>query len=269
MKQMLLGSGLGRVALITRDAVQLLLVALRSPETVGTLANDQIATFLLTRLCLPNKGFVDVGAHIGSIISEVAYHDPSIKLYAVEPIPAKIDKLRRKFPSIELYGCAVGESDGEIAFFINKKQSGYSSIVRPTNCAEAFEMTVPLKKLDSLISSNNIDIIKIDVEGAELGVVRGGDRLIARCRPLVMFESGPPTNDGLGYSKESIWHWLAERDFEIVLPNRVAHNGPGLNLDGFIEAHFYPRRTTNYFAIPKERRIEARDRARSVLAKSR
>jgi hypothetical protein len=80
-----------------------------------------------------------------------------------------------------------------------------------------------------------------------------------------MFESGPPLDNGLGYTKESMWEWLHERGFDIVVPNRVAHDGQGLNLDGFVEAHLYPFRTMNYFAIPKERRLEIRDRARNAL----
>jgi FkbM family methyltransferase len=265
MKQLFVGTSIGRFALTARNAVELFWQVYRCRESVGTLVNDQLATFLVTRLCLPKKGFIDVGAHIGSIISEVARHDPSIKLYAVEPIPAKIENLRRKFPAIELYGCALGDADGQIAFFVNTKQSGYSSLGRPAQFAGTVEIKVPLKKLDSLISSDEIDVIKIDVEGAELGVLRGGDQLIARNRPLVMFESGAPVDDGLGYTKELMWHWWEERDFDMVLPNRIAHDGPGLSFDCFIDAHFYPRRTTNYFAIPKERRIEIRDRARAVL----
>ena len=265
MKQMFVGTGIGRLALTTRNAVELLLEMYRRPDDVATLINDQLATFLTTRLCLPNKGFVDVGAHLGSIISEIAYRDPSIKLYAVEAMPAKIEDLRRKFPNVNLYGCAVGDAEGEISFFVNTKHSGYSSLGRPVRSADTFELKVPLRKLDGLISSDEIDVIKIDVEGAELGVLRGGDKLIARNRPLVMFESGPPEDDGLGYSKESMWHWWEERNFDLMVPNRVAHDGPGLSLDCFVDAHLYPRRTTNYFAVPKERRIEIRDRARIVL----
>jgi FkbM family methyltransferase len=267
MKRVLLGSGFGGIALATRDTVKLLRTIYRSPESVETLVNNQLATFLTIRLCLPKKGFIDVGAHIGSIISQVVHYDASIRLYAIEPIPEKISNLRRMFPTIELHQCALGESDGDIAFYVNVKQSGFSSLAKPTNDLDIVEITVPLRKLDSLIASDNIDVIKIDVEGAELGVLRGGDQLIARSRPLIMFESGPPTNDGLGlgYTKESMWEWLHEREFDIVVPNRVAHDGPRLNLEGFVEAHFYPFRTMNYFAIPKERRLEIRDRARSLL----
>jgi FkbM family methyltransferase len=265
MKTRLVGTSIGRLAMTARDAVELLRATYRSPESIGTLANDQLATKLVTRLCLPNKGFIDVGAHIGSIASAVIDHDPSIKLHAVEPMRAKIEHLRRTFPTVELYECALGDSDGEVPFFVNVKQSGYSSLLRQPQTEDTIVIKVPLKRLDALISSNDIDVIKIDVEGAELGVLRGGDMLITSNRPLIMFESGPQADDELAHTKEPIWRWLEERNFDLVVPNRVAHAGPGLRLDGFLEAHFYPRRTTNYFAIPKERRIEIRERARVLL----
>jgi FkbM family methyltransferase len=265
MKTKFIDTNIGRLAFMARNAVELIRVAYRSPESVGTVANDQLATYLVTRLCLPGKGFIDIGAHIGSIISDVIRHDPSIKLYAIEPMPGKIAHLRRRFPTIELHECALGDVEGEVPFFVNTKQSGYSSLGRPTNFQGVEIIKVPLKRLDALISSDAIDVIKIDVEGAELGVFRGGDALIKSSRPTLMFESGPEADDGLEYRKESMWRWLEERGFDIVVPNRVAHNGPGLSLEGFLEAHLYPRRTTNYFAIPKERRIEIRDRARAVL----
>ena len=265
MKEMIVGTSVGSLAQTARNVVQLLRAAYRSPESIGTLANDQLATSLITGLCLPSKGFIDVGAHIGSVMSAVIRRDPSIKVYAFEPIKEKADSLRRRFPTVELHQCALGETDGEATFFVNMERSGYSSLGRPTISKGVTEIKVPLRKLDTLISSRDVDALKIDVEGAELGVLRGGGDLIARNRPLIMFESGPTSDDGLGYSKESMWQWLAERNFEIVLPNRVAHNGPGLTLDGFIEAHFYPFRTLNYFAIPNERRIEIRDRARCLL----
>jgi FkbM family methyltransferase len=266
MKAKFVDTIFGRLAFTARDAVGLVRAAYRSPENIGTLANDQLATYLVTRLCLPGKGFIDIGAHIGSIVSEVIRHDHSIKLYAIEPMPDKMRNLRQRFPTVELHQCALGDAEEEVPFFVNTKQSGYSSLGRPPNFEDVKIIKVPKKRLDALISSDDIDVIKIDVEGAELGVFRGGEGLIKRSRPTLMFESGPPqADDGLDYKKESMWRWLEERDFDVVVPNRVAHNGSGLCLHGFLEAHLYPRRTTNYFAIPKERRIEIRDRARAAL----
>ena len=80
-----------------------------------------------------------------------------------------------------------------------------------------------------------------------------------------MFESGAPQNDGLGYTKNDMWKFFTNNKYEIFVPNRVAHNGPWLTMEGFSESHIYPRRTTNYFAVPIERRVEIRDLARKIL----
>jgi FkbM family methyltransferase len=267
LKQILLRASLGRRALIVRDKYQLIREACIHLEQIGTLANDQLAVHLVTKICRPNSSFIDVGAHIGSILSEVARNDPSIRIVAIEAIPEKAENLRRRFPFVETHECAVGERSGNVSFFVNTRKSGFSSLGTPKNSSlkEIRKIQVRLEKLDDLIQSHDVDTIKIDVEGAELGVLLGGIVTINRCRPIIMFESGPPADDGLGYSKEGIYEFLAANDFVVLVPNRVAHNDGGLTLTGFLESHWYPQRTTNYFAIPAERRRECRDRARNIL----
>jgi len=267
MKQLMLGTVFGRIALNIRNGLDILKFAYTKPESVGMLINDQLASNLVVKLCNPNKVFIDIGAHIGSITSAVIDHSTSIKVIAIEAIPEKAKNLRQKFPSVEVHECALGNSEGEVSFYINTKQSGYSSLARPSpNKKEnIIEIKVPIKKLDNVISIDNIDVIKIDVEGAELGVLIGSENIITTNRPTIMFESGPPKEDGLGHSKEDIWQWLDEHRYEILIPNRIAHNGPKLSKEGFIECHYYPRRTTNFFAIPIERRVAIRDLAREVL----
>jgi FkbM family methyltransferase len=267
MKQFVLGNPIGRSALFLRDKFDLMKKAYFSLEALGTAANDQLSTNLITKICKPHGTFIDVGAHIGSIVSEVKHNDPSIRIVAIEAIPEKAENLRRKFAFIELHSCAVGESTGEISFFVNTKRSGYSSLGRPARIDDKsiLEIKVRLEKLDNLVPHQDVDAIKIDVEGAELGVMRGAVNILRRCRPIIMFESGPQADDGLGYTKEAILDFLNSQDFSVVVPNRVAHNDDGLTEAGFIESHLYPRRTTNYFAIPTERRTEFRDRARSIL----
>lgn len=267
MKQKLLGNPIGRAALFFRDKIGILHTAYFYPERVGTLANDYIATKLVTRVCKSHKTFIDVGAHIGSIIAEVAHSDSSIRIVAIEAIPGKTANLRRKFPLVEIHDCAVGESNGEVSFFINIRRSGYSSLARPSSATEGpiSEIRVPIRRLDELVLSNDVDVIKIDVEGAELGVLRGSVNILNRCRPIIMFESAPQLDNSLNYTKEELYQFLRSNDYAVLIPNRVAHDDSGLTQDGFIESHLYPRRTTNFFAIPNERRIEIRDRARNIL----
>lgn len=267
MKRMILGTPLGRVALSVRDSMQMVGTACFRPENVGMIANDRLASLLVTRLCRADKVFIDAGCHIGSIVGEVTCHDPSVTVIGIEAIPEKADHLRRKFPRVEFHTCALADSEGEATFFINTRRSGYSSLSRPSDAdgSHVTEIKVPLRTLDGLISSDEVDVIKIDVEGAELSVLRGGERLVAENRPTIMFESGPLAGDEGRGAKESLWQWFAERRYAVLVPNRVAHNDPGLSQEGFCESHLYPRRTTNYFAVANERRAEIQSRARGVL----
>src|ERR1700722_20333558 len=235
MKQMLLGNPIGRAALSLRDKVDLLRGSHFSVESVGTIANDQLATTLITKICAPHKTFVDVGAHIGSIIAQVRHADSTIKIVAIEATPEKIQNLRKRFPFIDLHGCAVGETSGEVPFFVDTRLSGYSSLARPngTEGESKIEIRVPIERLDNLVKAVDVDAVKIDVEGAELGVLRGAVGILRTCRPIIMFKSGPRGDNGLGYTKEEMLHFLNTLNFSVIVPNRLAHDDDGLTTAGF------------------------------------
>lgn len=267
LKETLISTRLGGQLLSGRDKLQLLSSSFQNMEELGTLVNDQMAATLVCGLCLPEKVFVDVGAHIGSITAEVARRVPGAKIIAVEAIPWKVANLRKRFPQVQLLECAAGEENTRISFFVDKQQSGYSTLGKRTDVASdrQEEIRVDLKRLDDLIGQEPVDVMKIDVEGAELGVLRGSARLLQQHRPIVMFESAPQRDDGLGYTKEMMHAHFAGIGYVIVAPNRLGHNDDGMELSEFLRSHLYPRVTTNYFAVPKERRQEYRLRARRVL----
>jgi FkbM family methyltransferase len=267
LKGYLFGHWAGALALSARSRIEMIRVACSRPERVGCLANDQLAERLLTTICRSGARFIDVGAHIGSIIYLVARNNKTVKLIAVEATPEKAANLRRRFPNVELFDCAVGESHGEISFFVRSKLSGYNSLIRPQGGSDdsVKEIKVPLRKIDELVTASDVDVMKIDVEGAELGVLRGSVAMLSRCRPTILFESGAEATNAFGYTKEALFEFFASNNYCVVLPNRMAHNDPGLGIEGFLESHLYPRRTTNYFAVAKERRTEIRDRARELL----
>ncbi len=256
MRQHLLGSVFGQAALALRDRYHLLTSA---RESLGTLANDQLAGTIVTRLAAEGSTFVDVGAHIGSVIAQVKRHGPGAKLVAFEAIPEKAARLRAKFRDVRVECCALSDREGTASFFVDLAQSGYSSLAGGRD--DIREIEVPLRRLDGFGISP--DIVKIDVEGAELGVLRGATAMLERCRPVIMFESAP--EELLGYDKAGMWTLLDDRGYAIYVPNRLAHQAPGLTLEGFVDSHQYPRRTTNYFAVPVERRKEIRARARHIL----
>ena len=247
----------GRLAFVARDVWEYLR---SSKEQAGTKTNDQLAAYYVTRLCKPGTVFIDVGAHIGSIMAEVQHRCPGIKLIAVEAIPEKAAHLRAKFPGVEIICGALAECEGSVSFFVNMDQTGCSSLAK--NGASVREIVVPALRLDRVIDADDVDVIKIDVEGAELGVLRGAEELVARCRPTIMFESGP--QEVLGYTKDALFAWFADHDYVVFIPNRLPHFAPPLTKEGFREAHEFPFRTLNYFAVAAERLEEIRARASAI-----
>lgn len=267
VKQRLVGTAVGRSLMRLRELRALRKILTSNPEQGGMLCQDLCARILLPRLCKPLHVFVDVGAHIGSVTAEVLHRDPSARIVAVEADPEKAARLKRRFPDVDVHDCAVGDRKGEVTFYIDERRPGYSSLARRNRRpADVRQIDVPMRRLDDILSSTaDVGLIKIDVEGAELAVLRGAAGLLSRCRPVVLFESGPQGGRSMGFGIEEIFDWLAGQGYEILVPNRVAHDGPALCRESFVESHVYPRRTLNYFAVPTERRIEVRDRAREVL----
>lgn len=129
------------------------------------------------------------------------------------------------------------------------------------------------RALDALLPSEKMSVLKIDAGGIELGVLVGAELAVARGRPLIVFESGPGVadhsdgraNERANAEKARIWDWFAKRDYAVCAPSRVAHYDDGMALESFLDSHLYPRPTSNYIAIARERRLEVRAAARAVL----
>lgn len=257
VKQVAVGTRWGRMLARARRYLN---YVQSTPSILGTVSNDELALELTVGICRNQRTFLDIGAHIGSVLADVLAAAPRIEVVALEAIPDKAASLARRFPQIVVHQCAAGEHNGHVPFFIVPAASGFSSLA---HAPDAIEITVPMRRVDTLIS--HADVIKIDVEGAELGVLRGATQLVMSSRPIVMFESSLDAAERSGYPLEEMFRWWAERDYVLLVPNRLAHDGPGLDQCGFLEAHFFPRRTTNYFAVPTERRREIQDRARAVV----
>ncbi len=265
LKGLLVNTKLGQVGLNLRESWGLHKAAAKDLEKVGMISNDMLARILLDRLCEDGRIFVDVGAHIGSVIGGAARNSKPSRIIAIEAIPEKAQALRERFPKAEILETAVSDHDDEVDFTIDLARPGYSSLDPKLQGRTSASRVIRVKMttLDAIVPHEGIDIIKIDVEGAELGVLRGAEALVAKSRPVFMFESAP--NEMAGFPMDELWQWFEDHDYEVALPMRVAHRAPGLSLATFIDAHEYPRVSTNYFGIPRERRDQVRLRARTVL----
>ncbi|WP_163886811.1 FkbM family methyltransferase [Aliiruegeria sabulilitoris] len=244
MKQRLVGTSIGRALLWGRSYLNLRSISFSNPEQAAAVSNAILAERLLIGLCRGKSVFLDIGAHIGSVFSAVHYAFPDIEIFAIEAEPEKASALRERFPYCSVIEKAVGEEAGIATFFICEKKSGYNSMAK--NIEDTREINVQVETLDRLFPNATVDVVKIDIEGAELGALRGGVKLLERSRPLIMFESAGVGDNSLGYSAQGLWQFFDDHCFSVFTPDRLAHDAPALSQDAFLDAHHYPTRCVNF-----------------------
>jgi FkbM family methyltransferase len=142
--------------------------------------------------------FLDIGANIGLFSILMARNNSTIKVHAFEPIPLNACLFEASLhlndiESVKLNRCCVGNSVGDVEFSL-ATDSAYSSLHDTGRSPELKKIKTSITTLDDYIEGNEIeriDIIKIDVEGAEMLVLEGGREFLSnrRIRPrLVLME---------------------------------------------------------------------------------
>lgn len=208
----------------------------------------------LGRIVAKDSHCIDVGSHIGSMLSSLIRLAPDGKHLAFEPVPQKAAWLRKKFPEVEVKQMALGETKGSITFFQNLRQSGFSGQFKTNNPADSYsELTVECDRLDQVVPADRrITFIKVDVEGAEFLVLRGASDLIRRDRPTLLFESIPGLVDRLGNTRREFFDFLTrDHGYSIFAPKDFLDDGGPLDWDRFDQSHQYPFKALNYLAVSR------------------
>lgn len=120
--------------------------------------------------------FLDIGANIGGYaLFLAALAGPECRIVAVEPQPDIFARLvynlrLNGFSTVKALACAIADKDGELTLFVDSENKGESSVKIMRAAGGAASMTVPSKKLLTLIREEGlqrVDAAKLDTEGAE------------------------------------------------------------------------------------------------------
>lgn len=137
--------------------------------------------------------FIDVGAHIGKYTIRAARMvGGEGRVVAVEPDKDNFEFLIKNIKLNDLENCiplnvAAGSTDGE-TFLFSGLNSAENSIKQ--DFGRGFHK-VPMRALDSILAENRIgdvDLIKVDVEGAEYEVVKGLEKTLNAKEPVLIIE---------------------------------------------------------------------------------
>ena len=144
----------------------------------------------------PPRVFFDVGANYGLHSLRLLAH--GVRVVSFEPNPEChrffVECCRANGLVPEIVPAAVGAGTGWTTLMIPVGRSYLGSIVPDVSArweTPMMRLGVPLTSLDEFAAERRVmpDLVKIDVEGAELSVLQGGQGLLARAKPVVIFES--------------------------------------------------------------------------------
>lgn len=171
---------------------------------IKTLESDKKENdfFFFLSLISENDIILDIGANIGIMTVYLARRAGKGMVYAFEPIPDNVKILNKivshfNLKNVSTNPIALGDKNGKIEMVMpvigSVKMQGLSHVVHPSinEFNEGNKFSVEMKTLDEFFSRENspkISAIKIDVENFEFFVLKGGEQVIKKCRPLIYIE---------------------------------------------------------------------------------
>lgn len=206
----------------------------------------------LSECCVPGGVALDIGAHIGLFSVFMArLVGPSGRVFSFEPTPFTRDVLHE---TVRLNGCegivqvrpeAVSSTSGSATFYDTGDQASNANSLVPGGRARAL-LPVETVSVDDFAAARDLTVqcLKIDVEGAELEVLRGASRTIRVCRPAIVFELHPEALARDGASVHDLCLLLQEYDFIPFLDNRPIDFGWLSAQEEPVEIEALPREKT-------------------------
>ena len=214
---------------------------------------DRQTRAIIERALAPTSNCLDVGCHRGEVLDWMLARAPLGEHVGFEPIPALAQALELKYaaePAVRISRLALSDEAGAADFNYVTSNPSYSGLRRRSydRPGERDErITVERARLDDAVPAGTpIALVKIDVEGGELAVLRGARRLLAEQRPVVVFEFGLGAADHYGATPGEVYAVLAEAGLDVrTLDGHLKRTAP-LTRTEF--GRLYRDRAEYYFA---------------------
>lgn len=207
----------------------------------------------LARVLRPGMQVVDVGANEGFYTVFAARRvAPGGRVLAFEPSPRERSRLERnvrinRLANVQVLPLALGARPGRAVLRVaNPEHNGQNSLgaFAYESVSLAGEVNVEVRTLDEVAAGTRVDLVKIDVEGAELAVLEGAERVLREERPLVQLEIFDAALRGQGAGAPALLAHVKDRRYELLA---FTASGQPEVLQGA------PEDGTNVVAVPEEK----------------
>lgn len=179
--------------------------------------------------------FVDVGAHTGKFVDVALATAPVARHFAFEPLPEFAEALRARYadrPNVEIHAVALSDTAGEASFVHNLDVPSHSGLRErdyPFPGTQRRTIVVPTRRLDDVVGDVPVRVLKVDVEGGELLVLRGASRLLATQKPVVVFEFGLGAAEHYGHGPADVVALFAEYGMAVYTLDALLAGGRPLD----------------------------------------
>jgi len=217
---------------------------------------DRQTKSIIKKVCQPNSICIDVGCYKGEILEWMIASAPHAKHIAFEPIPDQYQFLVRQFnDNADVYPYALGNTNHQTTFQHVVSNPTYSGLRQRQYKGEENirEIKVEVRRLDDVIPSTiPVRLIKIDVEGGELDVLKGAEQMLRTQKPYLVFEHGLGGADKYGTGPEDIYRLLVDdHHYRICLMHEFLNGKKtGFALNEF-EEQFLKKLNCYFIAVPE------------------
>jgi FkbM family methyltransferase len=180
-------------------------------------------TALFKQAVEPGDVVLDIGGYLGYFTLLAARAaGPEGRVIVVEANPQSQELLERNIERngfgerVALHRTAVAATPGTATFYWDASDGSTSGLARPENLGGTYE--VPVATIDALLAGEPpLDVVKIDIEGGEVGALAGMQKTLASAKPgLKLFiELNPEALENAGTSGEALLAQLRAAGFEI------------------------------------------------------
>jgi FkbM family methyltransferase len=183
---------------------------------------DELVLFVFDALLRPGDNVLDVGANIGrmTVLASKGV-GPGGRVIAFEPSPLVIASLYKNIffnqcKNVSVRNYAVADADGSLPFHVPLDTNSGLGSFRDLGTDQSLVIEVPIRQIDQERGlPDDVRLIKIDTEGADLRVLRGAELLIARCRPAIVLEFSPAWIAQMGDEPKWILEFAARHDYSL------------------------------------------------------
>ncbi len=207
---------------------------------------------ILRQYLKEDSNCIDVGCHKGEILELMLAAAPKGQHQGFEPIPAMALALRQNFKqytNCTIQTLALSNEKGTADFNHVVSNPSYSGLKKRAYDREGEvdeTITVNVERLDDVLPPDHrVDLIKIDVEGGELGVLQGATRILKTYKPIVIFEHGLGASDFYGSTPGQVYAVLAKAGLSISLLKDFLGGKPPMTEAEFIRQ--FEERLNYYF----------------------